>query len=132
MSSHGLAEIRPTGVRTTASSWTNSTPSAIRHEVAAFSWGSHGSPEVHPVTSHLAQLARTSMRRKVPALEEALTGHFTDHHAFLLATMLARVDAITADIAHLEAKIEEVVVPNQRQRSTGWMRSPGSAARQRT
>jgi transposase len=59
----------------------------------------------------LAQLARTSMRRKIGRLEEALTGHFTDHHAFLLATMLARVDAITADIARVEARIEEVVAP---------------------
>ena len=40
----------------------------------------------------LAQLARTAMRRKISALEEAFTGHFTDHHAFLLAKMLARVD----------------------------------------
>src|SRR5262249_33567157 len=47
----------------------------------------------------LAQLARTSMRRKTGALEEAFTGHFTSHHAFLLAKMLARVDAIDADIA---------------------------------
>src|SRR6059058_4325557 len=39
----------------------------------------------------LAQLARTAMRRKISALEEAFTGHFTDHHAFLLGKMLARV-----------------------------------------
>src|SRR3989440_12283956 len=44
----------------------------------------------------LAQLARTAMRRKISALEEAFTGHFTDHHAFLLGKMLARVDAIDA------------------------------------
>jgi transposase len=59
----------------------------------------------------LAQLARTSMRRKISRLEEALTGRFTDHHAFLLATMLARVDAITADITRVEAKVEELVAP---------------------
>jgi hypothetical protein len=29
-------------------------------------------------------------------LEEAFTGYFTDHHAFLLGRMLARVDAITS------------------------------------
>jgi transposase len=59
----------------------------------------------------LAQLARASMRRKINRLEEALTGHFTDHHAFLLSTMLARVDAITADITRVERKIEEAVAP---------------------
>jgi transposase len=54
----------------------------------------------------LAQLARRTMRRKITVLEEAFTGYFTDHHAFLLGRMLARVDAITADIAGLDARIE--------------------------
>jgi transposase len=59
----------------------------------------------------LAQLARSSMRRKISVLEEAFTGHFTDHHAFLLAKMLARIDAIDADIAELDAAIEEMTAP---------------------
>ncbi len=59
----------------------------------------------------LAQLARSSMRRKITALEEAFTGHFTDHHAFLLGKMLARVDAIDTDIAELDARIEEMIAP---------------------
>ena len=44
----------------------------------------------------LAQLARTRMRTRIPALQEAFAGHFTDHHAFLLGKMLARVDGIDA------------------------------------
>jgi transposase len=59
----------------------------------------------------LAQLARARMRAKITALEEAFTGHFTDHHAFLLGKMLARVDQISEDIADLDAKIEELVAP---------------------
>jgi transposase len=59
----------------------------------------------------LAQLARRSMRTKITVLEEAFTGHFTDHHAFLLRTMLARVDAITADIAALDAAIAAHAAP---------------------
>jgi transposase len=59
----------------------------------------------------LAQLARTAMRRKISALEEAFTGHFTSHHAFLLATMLARVDGIDADISELDTRIEEMIAP---------------------
>ena len=59
----------------------------------------------------LARLARGRMRVKIGALEEAFTGHFTDHHAFLLGAMLARIDALDADIAALEAKIEEMVAP---------------------
>jgi transposase len=54
----------------------------------------------------LAQLARAGLRRKIAALEEALTGRFTDHHGFLLATMLGRIDAIEADIAKVDARIE--------------------------
>ena len=59
----------------------------------------------------LAQLARTSLRRKIPALEEAFTGHFTDHHAFLLAKMLTRIDALDADIAELDTRIEAMTAP---------------------
>src|SRR5437773_1138656 len=59
----------------------------------------------------LAQMARRSMRAKIGLLEEAFTGHFTDHHAFLLQRMLARVDAIDNDIAALEAKIEDQMRP---------------------
>ncbi|MEZ0076122.1 hypothetical protein ABH927_005498 [Planotetraspora sp. GP83] len=59
----------------------------------------------------LAQLARTSLRRKIPLLEEAFTGRFTDHHAFLLGKMLARIDALEADITEVEGKIEEEITP---------------------
>ena len=55
----------------------------------------------------LAQLARRSMRAKITVLEEA----FTDHHAFLLRTMLGRVDAISADIAVLDDRIAAEAAP---------------------
>jgi transposase len=59
----------------------------------------------------LAQMARMTLRKKISLLEEAFTGYFTDHHAFLLAQMLQRVDAITADIAALDARIEAEAAP---------------------
>jgi len=59
----------------------------------------------------LAQLARRTMRQKITVLEEAFTGHFTGHHAFLLGTMLGRVDAISADITALDARIDEAITP---------------------
>jgi transposase len=59
----------------------------------------------------LAQLARTRLRAKLSLLEEAFTGFFTDQHAFLLAKMLARVDALDADLAELDAKIQELIAP---------------------
>ncbi len=59
----------------------------------------------------LAQLARTRMRAKIPLLEEAFVGRFTEHHAFLLRTMLARIDEASADIAAVEARIAQVIAP---------------------
>ena len=59
----------------------------------------------------LADMACGSMRRKIPVLREALTGHFDDHHAFLCATMLDRIDALDADIAVLDTRIEQMIAP---------------------
>ncbi|WP_344411060.1 IS110 family transposase, partial [Catellatospora methionotrophica] len=59
----------------------------------------------------LAQLARSSLRRKIDVLEEAFVGRFTDHHGFLLAKMLSRIDAIEADIADVDARIQEQIAP---------------------
>jgi transposase len=59
----------------------------------------------------LAQMARTRMRTKIPQLEEAFVGHFTDHHTFLLTKMLARIDALDSDIADLDTQIEAHLAP---------------------
>ena len=56
-------------------------------------------------------MARARMRKKIPELREAFEGHFTTHHAFLLSRMLAHVDAIDADIAAVEDRIEEAIGP---------------------
>jgi transposase len=69
--------------------------------------------------------------RQLGPLAEAFTGCFTDQHAFLLGKMLARVDAVDADLAELDAKLVELIAPLPG-RSTGWMRSPGSARPPRT
>jgi transposase len=59
----------------------------------------------------LAELARGRLRAKRSQLREAFTGHFSDHHGFLLHTMLGRIDQASADIAELEAKIEAEIAP---------------------
>jgi len=59
----------------------------------------------------LAQLARARLRAKLGPLVEAFTGFFTDQHAFLLGKMLARVDALDADLAELDAKLAELIAP---------------------
>jgi transposase len=54
----------------------------------------------------LAGLARGTLRSKTDRLTEALTGRFTEHHGFLLEQMLHRIDALNADIAAVQARIE--------------------------
>ena len=75
----------------------------------------------------LAQLARRSMRAKITVLEEAFTGHFTDHHAFLLGT-----DAGPGRRDHRRHR--RPGRPDRRRRPPrsptrwpAWMRSPASA-----
>ena len=51
------------------------------------------------------------MRIKIPQLQEAFTGHFDDHHRFLLTQMLGRIDAIDADIAAVDAQIDAYLTP---------------------
>ena len=55
------------------------------------------------------------------------TGRFTDHHGFLLAKMLARIDAINADIADLDDPDRGRRSPLSPRRWHAWLRSPGSA-----
>jgi transposase len=59
----------------------------------------------------LAQMARSRLRAKITQLEEAFVGRFNDHHGFLLAKMLARIDAITADIGELDREIDARIGP---------------------
>jgi len=59
----------------------------------------------------LARMARGTMRKKISVLQEALTGHFRDHHGYLLQMMLQRTDALTAQIEALTGRIGEVIAP---------------------
>jgi transposase len=75
----------------------------------------------------LAGLARGTLRSKTDRLTEALTGRFTDHHAFLLNQMLHRIDAITADIATVQDRIDAQIAPFARA-VTRLDAIPGSAS----
>jgi transposase len=63
----------------------------------------------------LAAMARARMRTKIPRLEEAFAGlslgTFDDHHRFLLSRMLARIDAVNADIAAVDTEIGDHLIP---------------------
>jgi transposase len=59
----------------------------------------------------LAELALGRMRGKKSVLQEALTGHFRDHHGYLLRMMCDRVDAITGQVEALTVKIDKAIAP---------------------
>lgn len=59
----------------------------------------------------LADLAQKRLRVKTPQLVEALTGRFTDHHAFLVRMHLGLIDQHTAAIDELTERIEVVIEP---------------------
>lgn len=61
----------------------------------------------------LAKLAKRRMRSKIPALTEALTGRFREHHAFLARLHLEHIDRLTASIDALTRRIDAVISPSQ-------------------
>jgi transposase len=59
----------------------------------------------------LAQLARGALRKKQQALTAALTGHFRQHHAFLLRQILRHIDELEDHVAACDRKVEEYLRP---------------------
>jgi transposase len=59
----------------------------------------------------LADMALGRMRAKTDQLVEAFIGRFDDHHTFLLTRMLARIDALTADIDAVQQRVDEELTP---------------------
>jgi transposase len=61
--------------------------------------------------AQLAELAKRRLRSKIPALTEALTGRFSDHHAFLARVHLDLIDRHTQAIEVVTDRIEVVIKP---------------------
>jgi transposase len=59
----------------------------------------------------LAELARGRLRKKLPALRQALTGRFRDHHAFLVSQLLAHLDDLEEVITAVTDRIGEQIAP---------------------
>jgi transposase len=77
----------------------------------------------------LADLARGLLRKKIPALREALEGRFAAEHSLIVSQILAHIDFLDEAIARLSAEIEQQIEPFARQRQL-LMSIPG--VRQRT
>ena len=59
----------------------------------------------------LADLARGTLRKKLPALRQALVGRFRPHHAFLLEQILTKIDFLDETLDRLTAEIDRRVAP---------------------
>jgi transposase len=55
----------------------------------------------------LAELARGRLRKKLPALRQALQGRFRPHHGFLVGQILAHLDYLEEAIADLSTRVDE-------------------------
>ena len=63
--------------------------------------------------AELAQLAKGKLRPKIPALTEALAGHFGAHHAVVARQILAHIDFLDGTIAALTEQIDVRTKPYQ-------------------
>lgn len=63
----------------------------------------------------LADLARGLLRKKLPALKEALTGNFRPHHALIVSHILAHLDYLDEAIAEISVEVERRLAPFDRQ-----------------
>jgi len=59
----------------------------------------------------LAQMANGRMRAKIPALEEALSGHFGAHHAVVCRQIIDHIDFLDRSITALTEEITTRLVP---------------------
>ena len=59
----------------------------------------------------VADMAKGKLRRKIPDLAQALTGHFDANHARLARSMLRRLDLVEQALAELNAVIVDACRP---------------------
>jgi transposase len=76
----------------------------------------------------LADLARGRLRSKLPALQQALRGHFRPPHAFLVTQILAKIDFLEEAIDTLTEEIDRQLRPFEAD-VTRLMTIPGLARR---
>jgi len=59
----------------------------------------------------LAELARGRLREKIPQLKQALLGHFTGHHRFLLDRLFDHLQYLEGQVEELSQRIESATDP---------------------
>ena len=64
----------------------------------------------------MAELAKGVLRKKLSELEQALTGHVSDHHRFMIGRSLDHIAYLTGSINELDAQIDACIEPYRQQR----------------
>jgi transposase len=59
----------------------------------------------------LAELAKGTLRKKIPELERALAGEFKPHHTLIVSHVLAHLDYLDEAIATLTEEVEQRLAP---------------------
>jgi transposase len=59
----------------------------------------------------LAELARGTLRRKLPQLQQALNGQIEAHHRVLLGRIFAHMSFLEDSIHHLQLEIDQRLSP---------------------
>jgi transposase len=59
----------------------------------------------------LAELAKGTLRKKLPALKQALAGEFKPHHRLIVSHILAHLDYLDEAIATLSTEVERRLAP---------------------
>jgi transposase len=60
----------------------------------------------------LAELSKGVLRKKIPALREALRGRFRDHHALMVGMALEHAEYLDAAIARLDGQVDTLFATN--------------------
>lgn len=71
--------------------------------------------EEAPDPFHLANFAKGKLRKKIPLLYEALTGHLSDEHRFILGFLLNDLAHIEQELVLLDARINAYVLAHKLQ-----------------
>jgi transposase len=82
----------------------------------------------------LADLAKGTLRRKIPELERALRGRFAAHHAILIGIVLDHIEHLEAAIAALDTQVDTIMSepdPDGTVDSDGTVVAPFARARDR-
>ena len=59
----------------------------------------------------MAEPARRQLREKIPELREALNGHVTEHHRFMLRQLMDHLEYLERQVEQFDQQIEQVMSP---------------------